>query len=153
MQSFLLLLRMHIVMTDFPLFLQKGDKDCGLACIKMLCAYYNQRVPIFRKELLEKRLSIYEIINILEKLHIETKPLVVSNIEVVYKLPFPFLTILNDMHFVIVYRYEKNFISISDPIKGRLDLNRETFEKMLFNNEDNIGKIILSNKAHFTIDE
>lgn len=132
-------------MLNFPEIFQEGENDCGRICIKMICKYYEVN---FIEDLISKnRLSIYEIVNSLLFLKLQSIAIVIDNIENIHKLHYPFICLLNKSHYVVVYKSTKNIIYISDPLKGKINIRKKTFEKLLFNNIDKKGKIILINKS------
>lgn len=133
-------------MLNFPEIFQEGENDCGRICIKMICKFYKIN---FIEDLISKnRLSIYEVVNSLLLLKFQSMAIVIDNIENIHKLHYPFICLLNKSHYVVVYKSTKNFIYISDPLKGKINIRKKTFEKLIFNNTDRKGEIILINKAN-----
>ena len=134
-----------MTMLNFPEIFQEGDNDCGYICIKIICKYYKIN---FIEDLISKnRLSIYEVVNSLLLLKLQSIAIIIDNIENIHKLHYPFICLLNKSHYVVVYKSTKNIIYISDPLKGKINIRKKTFEKLMFNNIDKKGKIILINKS------
>lgn len=125
----------------FPHFYQTEKNDCGFACIRILAKYYNIRNVNYSK-IPKEKLSIYELGVYLKEIGISSRALQIHAEAGVKKLSFPYIALFNDSHFVIVYDYRRGYYHIADPSKGNIKLSRSELLRMMFNNNEHLGKII-----------
>ena len=125
----------------YPHIRQHDEKDCGAACLSMICEYYGLKLPIARfRELIKVDnlgSNIYGILKGAEKIGLNGDPLEGNPDELMKgvsdkEVTFPFIArIINEEmyeHFVVVYGIKKNKVYIGDPAKtGIIKLPIEYF--------------------------
>lgn len=131
----------------FPHLFQTDKNDCGLACIRMLVKHYNIRNVCYSK-IPKEKLSIYDLKIYLEEVGISSKALQIYSEEGLRKLSFPYIALFNDYHFVIIYDHRDGCYHIADPSKGNIILPKSRLLQLVFNNSDQVGKIITVRKPN-----
>lgn len=115
----------------YPHVRQHDEKDCGAACLSMICEYHKLKMPITRlRELIKVDnlgSNIYGILKGAEKLGLDGTPLEGNQNDLIkglenQEVEFPFIArIINEEmyeHFVVVYGIKNNKIYIGDPAKS-----------------------------------
>lgn len=114
----------------YPHIRQHDEKDCGAACLSMICEYYGRKLPItYFRELIKVDnfgSNIYGIVSGAKELGFDTEALE-GNVDELFdginnaEIPFPFIArIINDEmyeHFIVVYAIKYDSVYIGDPSK------------------------------------
>lgn len=120
-------------MKDFPFLRQSGAKDCGPACLKMICLFHNIQLAdnIIRKVIhsKEKEVSFLELSKAAKKVGLLARGVKIDMNEFIRNAPLPCIVHWNHMHFVVVQRIVNNSISIADPSSGFHEYSDEEFSK------------------------
>jgi ATP-binding cassette subfamily B protein len=118
----------------FPLYLQYDTVDCGPTCLQMICKYYGGQVSI---ETLRERsfinregISLHGITDAAESLGFDTMAIKIGINEIFTEVPLPCIAHVNQAHFVIIYRVDKNYIYTADPSVGRVKYSKDEFRKI-----------------------
>ncbi|MBV4416978.1 peptidase domain-containing ABC transporter [Clostridium tyrobutyricum] len=122
---------------------QHDIRDCGAACLSMICSYYGLKLPIARyRELIKidnNGANIYGIIDGAKQLGLNSEALEGTKDDFLsgifnkeFKLPvIARVTVDNYLeHFIVVYNILKNKIIVSDPAKGLKKYSYEEFFKI-----------------------
>lgn len=116
----------------FQIIKQHDIKDCGAACLSMICRYYKLKLPMSRfRELVkmdDNGTSLYGIVDGAQKLGLKAAALEGSSKELLDSLTkkefnFPFIArvIVDNTieHFIVVYKISRFYIYVADPDKGK----------------------------------
>jgi len=121
-------------MKKFPLYLQYDTVDCGPTCLQMICKYYGGLVSI---ETLRERsfinregISLHGITDAAESLGFYTMAIKIGIDEIFTEVPLPCIAHVNQAHFVIIYKADKNYIYTADPSIGRVKYSKDEFRKI-----------------------
>ncbi|HHC4768125.1 TPA: peptidase domain-containing ABC transporter [Escherichia albertii] len=105
----------------FPFFYQNADKDCALACIKMLASYYKKEhllnCLIQQANNPKTFWSVNDILSALRMLGMNPRP-VRLELDEINSLSIPSILHWNMNHFVLLVGKKKNKLIIHDPEKG-----------------------------------
>ncbi|HFZ1711583.1 TPA: peptidase domain-containing ABC transporter [Citrobacter sedlakii] len=105
----------------FPFFYQNADKDCALACIKMLAGYYKKEHllnSLIQQSNNKKTFwSVNDILSVLRMLGMNPRP-VRLELDEINSLSIPSVLHWNMNHFVLLVGNKKNKFIIHDPEKG-----------------------------------
>lgn len=126
---------------NFPHFYQTGNNDCGHTCIRIIASYYGI-IPGEDFKITDDQLSIYEIVSSLNSMGVRSKALEIKSSSLLQTLTFPYLALMNDKHYVIVYEKSNDHYFISDPKRGNIKVLHQNFEMALFNNQDPFAKVV-----------
>lgn len=116
---------------------QLDETDCAPACLSMILNYYGKKVSNTKLRDYTKTdkngTSIYGISQGCKKLGFDTNAFELDSIEELEELKVPMIAhVLNDMnyeHYVIIEKFDDNFITIVDPAKGKNKIKVEEFKK------------------------
>lgn len=125
----------------FPHFYQTEKNDCANACIRMIASFYKIADVDFLN-IPTEQLSIYEVISYLTKIGVDAKGIEIKSKIGLRKLSFPYLALMSNKHYIVIYNKCENYYYVGDPKRGILKVSHENLELAIFNNEDPIGKII-----------
>ena len=116
----------------YPEIRQQSQMDCSAACLTMICTYYGTRVSINRMhEVLRIGRSGTSMANIIRGAEdIGFKTAAYKSIwEQLQIAPLPAITNWDGYHWIVIYKVEKDRITVSDPALGIRRYSREEFEK------------------------
>ena len=106
----------------FPFTRQLESKDCGPACLQMICKYYKK---FYEMEYLrdicgikKEGVSIYDLIKASEKIGLKSQAYRLSYWKFRNEIPLPCIVHWNNHHFIVVYKITSKFIYVSDPQNG-----------------------------------
>lgn len=110
--------------------------DCGAACISMIASFYRKDIPMAElRELTHgnrEGSSLLGIADAAEKKGLRTKGVRIS-LEKLEEAPLPCILHWQQNHFIVLYKIRKKGSSrayvIADPIKGKLTIDQDTFQK------------------------
>ncbi|WP_316813887.1 peptidase domain-containing ABC transporter [Pedobacter heparinus] len=113
---------------------QRDITDCGAACLASVAAHYKLDLPVARIRQLagtdKKGTTVLGIVAAAQKLGFEAKG-VKGPFESLFKVPRPAIAhILVEnilQHYVVIYKLNKKFITVMDPIDG--EMQRKTHEE------------------------
>lgn len=126
---------------------QHDSKDCGAACLAIICRNYNLELPLVRYiELVKTDIhgtNIYGIVDAASKLGMEAVALNgnwdelmegIHNKEI--KFPFIAQIFTGDMreHYVVIHEMKKNSLVVADPAFGIKKISYETFRSIWIGN-------------------
>jgi len=117
----------------FPLTKQTEARDCGVACLHMICRYYGKFVDYEKiKELTgycRNGTSAQDIILTAENLGLRSKAYSISYDDLYHLMPLPCVVHWNGNHFVVVYKVTSKYVLIANPAKGYEKISKEEYEK------------------------
>lgn len=117
----------------YPHIRQHDEKDCGAACLSMICEYYGLKLPLSRFRVLIKEdnygSNIYSLVTGAEQIGLHAEALEGTPDELMDSIRkkdvlFPFIArIVNKEmfeHYVVVYDIANNQVSLGDPAKEQI---------------------------------
>lgn len=117
----------------FPHTQQLESKDCGPACLQMICKFYGSFYELeYLREICgikKEGISIYDYITASEKLGLHSLAFRVSYRKFREEVPLPCTVHWKGHHFVTVYKITKKYIYVSDPQDGLLRYTLKEFAK------------------------
>lgn len=115
-----------------PTVLQDEVAECGHACVLMLSRYHGHKLDMRTLRKIQKPsikgINILQIIQILEKLQLTTRPLRVPLEEIKF-IQTPAILHWNLNHFVILKKVSRNKVIIHDPAIGVCKYSHAEFSK------------------------
>ncbi len=127
----------------YPHVRQHDEKDCGAACLSMICEYYGLKLPMARFRNIIKvdkqGTNIYGLVTGAQELGLEADALEGSPEELIdsiekEEVKFPFIArIINeDMyeHYIVVYGVKKDYFVIGDP--GTENIGKMPLDKFFY---------------------
>lgn len=106
----------------FPFTRQQESKDCGPACLQMICKYYKR---FYEMEYLrdicgikKEGISVYDFIKASEKIGLKSQAYKLSYWKFRNEIPLPCVVHWRNHHFIVVYKITSKYIYASDPQNG-----------------------------------
>jgi ATP-binding cassette subfamily B protein len=116
----------------FPHEYQLDAKDCGPACIKIIAKYFGQFYSLqYLRDLCaisREGVSLLDMAQACEHIGLRTISFKI-NFEELQKIPLPCIVHWNNSHFIVVYKINRGQVFVSDPAKGLIKYDNETFKK------------------------
>lgn len=116
---------------------QMEHSECALACIAMICNYYNYKINLstLRDEygVPVGGYNILQISQILNSYNIDSKGIKINDITSINKNMFPLIGYWNDNHYVIIEKIKKDKVLVTNPSFGKLWITLEEFKKSFSN--------------------
>ena len=116
----------------FKIVRQHDIKDCGAACLSMICTHYKLRLPMAKfRELIKvdnNGANIYGIVDGAEKLGLKATALQGNDVEFIdsarckeFSFPIIARVIIDNMleHYVVIYKMTGKYIYVADPASGK----------------------------------
>ena len=117
----------------FPFYSQIRDNDCGFACLKMICSFY--QIPFDKIDqqckfpLSEKGLSVYDLLELLKLLGFNHFLTDTQCSPLLFKATLPCLMLWGGNHFIVIYEFRVDKLLIADPASGLEWIDAMTFYK------------------------
>lgn len=137
----------------FPLVLQNQKKDCGIACINMILAYYKIHLPnekiITESDIIfnpDYGLSFKQMELILEKFGFEVYWLGIDLNTLTNEILLPCILFLSRSHYSVLYKIEKETFFLADPAIGYKFYSKDQFIRIWIGTSkisDSKGKVLL----------
>lgn len=128
-------------MRKFPIYQQYNEHDCGIACIRMMLAYYGLNYSYNKLceicELSGQGLSLYDISSCFNKVHFLSKVVTIS-LENLRKIVSPIIVYWKESHYVVIYKIDNSIVYIADPAYGKVKIRIDEFKRYV----TDINKII-----------
>ncbi len=120
-------------MAKFPFFQQYDAMDCGPSCLRMVAKYYGKH---FTTEYLREHsyitregVSLLGISDAAEVIGLRTMGVKISFEQLKKEAPLPCIVHWGQNHFVVVYRFKKDKVFVSDPAFGRIEYSETEFKE------------------------
>ena len=114
--------------------LQDGNKECGSASLLSIIRFYGGDISISKLVEMTKTTkegtNFLNIKNASQQLGINAIGYKIKEFETLYEIDCPFIAQLVDnnyTHFVVVYKIRNNKLTIMDPAKGKVVINKAEF--------------------------
>ena len=120
-------------MNEFPFFPQQDQSDCGLACLRMVAAFYDINVdylnqPSINKLIKERGISMLYLIRIAEQLGFRVQSYQASFDELKSDIQLPCIIHWNQNHYMVLYQFVEQKVVVADPAYGLRSLTNEAFK-------------------------
>ena len=106
----------------FPNYQQLDSRDCGPACLQIICKHFGKYIDIERIRRLmntgREGSSVYDFIEAASALEIKCLPYSISYWKFRHEVPLPCVVLWQGRHFVVVYKITRTHVYISDPALG-----------------------------------
>ncbi|MED9801468.1 MAG: peptidase domain-containing ABC transporter [Prevotella sp.] len=106
----------------FPFTRQLESKDCGPACLQMICKYYKRFYEMeYLREICgikKEGISVYDFIKASEKIGLKSQAYKLSYWKFRNEVPLPCVVHWRNHHFIVVYKITSKYIYASDPQNG-----------------------------------
>ncbi|WP_313253767.1 peptidase domain-containing ABC transporter [Empedobacter sp.] len=120
-------------MDKFPNYIQSDSKDCGPTCLKIISKYYKKNINLKTirsySETTREGSSLFGLSEAAEKIGFKTLGIKIDFQTLQNEVPLPCIVHWNKIHFVVVYKINKNKVFISDPAHGLLEYRKDDFIK------------------------
>lgn len=121
----------------FPHYQQLDSMDCGPSCLRMIAKYYGRTYSLQnlreRSFITRQGVSMLGISDAAESIGFRTQGVRISLEQLIEDVPLPCILHWNQNHFVVLYAIKKRkseaTFKISDPSKGKYDMDITGFEK------------------------
>lgn len=145
-----------MIFKRFPTEYQMDAKDCGPASLKMVAKYFGRYYSLqyLRDKcgITKEGVSLLGISAAAESIGLHTAAFKCTIDDVITKVPFPAIVFWNENHFVVVYHANKNFVWVSDPVKGHVKYSKQDFMSGWYlKNEDKGVLLALEPTADFNL--
>jgi len=125
----------------FPFYKQLDAMDCGPACLKMICKYFDKDISLSTlrnyTEINKDGVSLLGINQAAEKIGLKTIYGFIEIEQLYNESPLPCILHWNQNHFVVLYKVGKNSFTIADPGKGIIKLSKQEFLQSWVSANDN----------------
>lgn len=119
-------------MAKFPFFQQYDAMDCGPACIRMIAAFYGKIYSLQKLRQLahitREGVSLLGLSEAAEAIGFRTIGARIT-LEQLAEAPKPCVVHWDQEHFVVVYKYSKGKVYVSDPAYGLVEYSEIEFKK------------------------
>ena len=121
-------------MTKFPFYKQPDAKDCGPTCLRIVAKHYGKTIPLQQirnlAEITREGSSMLGLSNAAENMGLKSLGVRINFNTLQEDVPLPCIVHWNKVHFVVVYKIDKNnIVHISDPSYGLITYTKEEFIK------------------------
>lgn len=120
-------------MFKFPNYRQLDGKDCGPTCIQIIAKYYGKFISLQEirelSSISKEGLSLYELGLTAERLGLKSLPIKATIANLEREIPLPCIAHWGNKHYIVVYKTDKKYIYVSDPLLGLVKYNKEEFLK------------------------
>lgn len=110
---------------------QLDSKDCGAACLQMICRYYGRFFDLeYLRQICgvkKEGISVFDFIKASERLNLRSLPFKLSFWKFRNEVPLPCVAYWRNHHFVVVYKIKGDKIYVSDPRDGLRKYNLTEF--------------------------
>ena len=130
----------------FPIRFQKGNNDCGLACMMMLAEYF--RLPVSSSDILQKShvsargMSVYDFCSTAEQIGLKVSP-VRSRKDELESISLPAIAFWNGNHFIAVYRVSTRYVWVADPAIGKVRYRKDEFQQSWYLPGEQAGVLLV----------
>ena len=135
-----------MIFKRFPTEYQMDAKDCGPASLKMVAKYFGRYYSLqyLRDKcgITKEGVSLLGISAAAESIGFHTAAFKCTIDDFITKAPFPAIVFWNENHFVVAYHANKNFVWVSDPVKGHVKYSKQDFMSGWYLKNENKGVLL-----------
>ena len=131
---------------SFPLYKQLDAMDCGPTCLRMVAKYYGRSISLDylrnKSQYGKQGVSMLGLADAAESIGLKSIGAKLSFEQLINDAPLPGIIHWDQYHFVVLTPgATKNKLTIADPAKGLIKLNKEEFLKhWVSTTENGMGK-------------
>jgi ATP-binding cassette subfamily B protein len=118
-------------MKTYSFIKQREAMDCGPTSLAMICKYYGKNINLQtlrnKTEIGKEGVNLLGISNAAESIGFRTQGVELSYEQITREAPLPCILHWGQNHFVVLLKSAKKKITIADPAKGIIKLNKEEF--------------------------
>lgn len=107
---------------NFPIDYQMDSQDCGPACLKMIAKYYHRYYSLQHLRdkcgITKEGVSLRALGLASETIGFRSLALRCSLEAIIERIPLPAIAYWQKSHFVVVYKTNKKYVWVADPMKG-----------------------------------
>lgn len=112
---------------------QAEESECGLACIAMLCGYYEGIYGLHQLRALygstRGGISITDLVRFSARIGLRLVPERVESISEIRPSTFPCIALWEDNHLVVLHQKRKGSVLLYDPAYGQAEFSQEEIER------------------------
>ncbi len=116
----------------FPFILQRGLAECGPSCLAMIFKYYGyyniQTLLVQMGEVTTEGTNLYQLAEVAEQFGFKAEAYEL-NYDYLPQIKLPCIAHYDGVHFIVIYKWTKDFVWIADPAYGKDKLSKEDFIK------------------------
>lgn len=131
----------------FPVRLQFDKSDCGATCVKIVLEHFGQHISsTYIKDVCFTDLqgaNIRDVENALQHFGFRTSAVRGDMASISSLKALPAILLIEDSHYIVLYKVSEKYFYISDPEFGKYKLSRELFEKRWLQDGSEKGVAIL----------
>lgn len=109
------------------------SQDCGPSCLKMIAKYYGRYYSLqYMRDkcgITKEGVSLRDLSTGAEAIGLRTLAVRCKMDDVVNRVPLPSIAFWKQNHFVVVYKADKKYVWVADPMKGRVKYTHTDFEE------------------------
>lgn len=149
----------NLLKKKYTFYYQTNSMDCGLACLRMIVAYYGKKVSLERLRSLsdfeKSGVSMFGLQKAAVSLHLEATG-VMATIPEIKRIVTEIPVILHwkGDHFILLFAYSKGHFVVADPAKGIMRLSEAEFSRYALYTGSNNGAmaslLLLESTDEFT---
>ncbi len=121
------------MLKKFPFYKQPDEKDCGPTCLRIISKFYGKSLPLQHirqlSETTREGSSLLGLSDAADTLGFRSLGVQVDFETLAAEVPLPCIVHWNNQHFVVVYKIEKDKVSVSDPAYGLITYTTREFIK------------------------
>jgi len=136
-------------MKRFPFYHQLDSADCGPTCLRMIAKFYGKTYSaekLRNKSFVGRQgASLTDISGVAEDIGFKTMMAKVSIDKLIDEAPLPLIAHWRNNHYVVVFKTDKNKITVADPAHGIIKYTRKEFEThwVKVNGSTELGVVLL----------
>ncbi len=119
------------MLTNFTLYQQHDESDCGAACLRMVARHYGRFFSLeYLRGLTSQRregVSLLDISEGAERLGFRTLAASISFERLLEDAPLPLIAFWRENHYVVVHKTSRRYVWVADPAGGLLRYTHQEF--------------------------
>jgi len=108
--------------SEFPVVLQEGNMDCGIACLRSIGLYFGKDIPqnylINLCENSNNGISMYALSEVADKVGFQAHALKVDFQILENEISLPVIAYLTQKHYTVIHKIDSEYVYASDPSLG-----------------------------------
>lgn len=116
----------------FPFILQRGMAECGPTCLAMIFKYYGyyniQTMLIKMTEVTTEGTNLYQLAEVAQQFGFKADCYQLDY-EHLSEIKLPCIAHYDGIHFIVIYKFDKEYVWVADPAYGKDKLSKKDFLK------------------------
>jgi len=138
---------------SFPAYIQHDQMDCGPACLKIIARFYGKTFSMKHLRdlcyITREGVSLFDIGRAAEEIGFRTLAIKINFEDLEKKMPLPAIVHWQQKHFVVVYKFSKRKVYVSDPALGLSSYSHKEFRAAWEVHDGSGGILILETTPEF----